>query len=79
MSGPDTFNFDHHRITSALTLEQAHFTEMQRLAKILRYGSGFQFLILEFSDVEYRTRLVRMLDDLLTVEGIPVQDRKSVV
>lgn len=51
MTGPDTFAFDHRRVTSALALDALHFAEMQRLAKVLRHGGGFQFLILEFTTV----------------------------
>ena len=63
------FAFDHRRVTGALALEPAHFSEFQRLAKTVRFGPGFQFLILEFNDVAYRTQLAAAIDDFLTVEG----------
>jgi tetratricopeptide (TPR) repeat protein len=73
VTGPDTFAFDHRRVTAALALDSAHFDEMQRLAKVLRHGGGFQFLILEFNDEAYRNQLADAVDAVLNSVGIPSQ------
>jgi tetratricopeptide (TPR) repeat protein len=69
----DAFAFDHRRVTAALALDSAHFSEMQRLTKLLRHGGGFQFLILEFNDEAYRNQLADAVDAVLNSEGIPSQ------
>ena len=66
------FAFDHRRVTGALALDPPHFAEYQRLVKTISFGPGFQFLIVEFNDVAYRTQLAAAIDDMLKAEGVAV-------
>lgn len=68
MSDQNSFDFDHHRHTTALALSPAHQSEFQRLVKTLCHGPKSQFLILEFNDVDYRAELVRRINELVLTE-----------
>ena len=64
------FAFDHARHRAAAAdLRPEHIADFQRLVKTLRYGSRFQLLIVEFTDVPYRDALIKDVDDVLAVSG----------
>jgi len=66
----DSFAFDYGRHLAAAGLRPEHYSDFQRLAKDLRYGSAFQLLIAEFNDVPYRDALIQRLDAVLADAGI---------
>ncbi len=70
MRAGDAFTFDHARHLAAAELRPEHYSDFQRLAKDLRYGSAFQLLIAEFNDVVYRDALIQRLDAVLAEAGI---------
>ena len=70
MRAGDSFAFDYGRHLAAAGLRPEHYSDFQRLAKDLRYGSAFQLLIAEFNDVPYRDALIQRLDAVLADAGI---------
>ncbi|NJO12579.1 MAG: hypothetical protein HC872_02965 [Gammaproteobacteria bacterium] len=60
------FEFDRRRYSAASQLRPEHFEDFSRLVKVLRFGSRFQLLVLEFNDVSYRDALLEQLDAELT-------------
>ena len=68
----DTSGIDFHNAAVIARLEAAHGREFVRLLKVLRYGSPFQFCLMDCRDQLYRDRLMADLDGLLPrgrVEG----------
>jgi len=63
-SNDSTFEFLRHSAGIDLTIHQQ--SEMQRLVKVLRYGSQFQTIFVEIADPVLRESLISRLDEVLT-------------
>ncbi len=70
MQAGDSFRFDRDRHLAAAELRPEHYSDFQRLAKDLRYGSAFQILAAEFNDIPYRDALIARFDSVLADAGI---------
>jgi tetratricopeptide (TPR) repeat protein len=70
MKTADVFRFDHRRHLAATAVRPEHHADFNRLVKVLRYGSRFQFLLAECNDDLYRDLLIAKLNDVLAEEGM---------